>query len=77
MFKNRKIIRNCIDCILIDKHLGKQGFFIDKSEILLDTYHIGLFSIDKKCRRILVVIDNFNKFTWFYATKFTGTKEFN
>lgn len=76
-----KIVRNCIDCILVEKKQGKQeGFLsaINKGEAL-ETFHVDhlgpLASTKKSYKHILVVVDSFSKFTWLYATKSTSTAE--
>lgn len=80
--KTEKIIANCVECILAERKLGKQDGFLNpicKGEVPLDTYHIDhlgpLPSTKKNYRYILLVVDAFTKFVWFYVTKSTTTRE--
>lgn len=80
--KIQNCIQNCVPCILGNKKSGKkEGFLhpISKMEGPLHTYHIDhlgpLPSTNKNYKHILVVIDDFTKFTWLYTTKSTTAKE--
>nr|XP_012146603.1 PREDICTED: uncharacterized protein LOC105663300 [Megachile rotundata] len=80
--KTEKVVRNCIDCILAERKMSKQDGFLTpicKGEVPLDTYHIDhlgpLTSTRKGYQHILIVIDAFTKFVWFYATKSANTRE--
>jgi len=78
----RKIIGNCIPCILAERKQGKQeGFLrtISKGEVPLDTYHIDhlgpLPSTKKSYNHVFLIVDAFSKFVWLYATKTTSAAE--
>jgi len=80
--KIKACVRNCIHCILGQRKEGKkEGMLhpIPKSDCPLSTYHIDhlgpLPSTNKNYQHILVVIDDFTKFVWIYATKTTSTRE--
>jgi len=80
--KIKKIVSNCINCILAERKQGKQeGLLnvISKGEVPLDTYHVDhlgpLPSTKKNYRHIFIVVDAFSKFVWLYATKSTDTAE--
>lgn len=75
-------IRNCIPCILGSKKEGKkEGWLhpLPKLEGPLHTYHIDhlgpIMSTSKNYKHILVIVDDFSKFVWLYATKSTTAKE--
>lgn len=78
----KKLINNCVTCILANKKRGKQeGWLhpIDKHDIPLHTYHIDhigpMETTTKKYKHILVVTDGFTKFTWLYPCKTTACAE--
>lgn len=80
--KIRKIIDNCVECILISHKKGKkEGYLhpLDKGDVPLATYHIDhlgpLTSTHKNYKHILTVVDGFTKFTWIYPTKTLSTEE--
>lgn len=80
--KVKKVIDNCIPCILAEKKHGKaEGFLhpIGKGDKPLDTYHIDhigqMVATVKMYKYLFVVIDAFTKFVWIYPTKTTNTKE--
>ncbi|GFX77888.1 hypothetical protein TNCV_739221 [Trichonephila clavipes] len=69
----KKVIVNCVPCILANKKTGKkEGFLnpISKESIPLSTYHVDfigpLSSTNKSYRHIFTVVDAFTKFTWLY-----------
>lgn len=71
-----KVIRNCVDCILGERKVGKQeGLLntIDKGELPLDTYHVDhmgpMPSTKKNYRHIFVIVDAFTQFVWLYPTR--------
>lgn len=76
-----KVIRNCLVCILAERKSGKKDGFLHpiQKEAPLDTYHVDhigpMPSTRKSFRHILVVIDAFTKFVWFYPTKSTTSAE--
>ena len=74
--KIRRLIQNCIPCILVERKSGKQeGFLnpIDKGDVPLQTYHIDhlgpMTKTGKGYRYLLVIIDAFTKFVWIYPTR--------
>lgn len=80
--KIRKIIENCIECILISHKKGKkEGYLhpLDKGDVPLSTYHVDhlgpLTSTSKNYKYILTVVDGFTKFTWIYPTRTLSTEE--
>ncbi|KAH0817262.1 hypothetical protein GEV33_005528 [Tenebrio molitor] len=80
--KIKKIVSNCVPCILAERKSGKQeGFLnpIDKGDRPLQTYHVDhlgpLSQIKKGYKYIFAVIDAFTKFVWLYPTKTTNSEE--
>ncbi|CAK1581582.1 unnamed protein product [Parnassius mnemosyne] len=80
--KIRKVIDNCVECILTEQKKGKkEGFLhpLDKGDVPLSTYHIDhlgpLTSTNKNYKYIFTVVDGFTKFTWIYPTKSLSTDE--
>lgn len=80
--KIKKIVANCVECILAEKKQGKaDGFLhpIEKKAVPLDTYHVdhlgSMPSTRKSYNHIFVVVDAFTKFTWLYPTKTTTADE--
>lgn len=80
--KIKKVIDNCVPCILANRKRGKQEGFLHplkKDSSPLQTLHIDhlgpLESTNKNYKHILAVIDSFTKFVWLYPTKSTTTKE--
>ncbi|GFY12607.1 hypothetical protein TNCV_2447981 [Trichonephila clavipes] len=78
----KKVIVNCVPCILANKKTGKmEGFLnpISKESIPLSTYHvdfIGLLpSTNKSYQHIFTVVDAFTKFTWPYPVKTVSAKK--
>ncbi|GFW88879.1 transposon Tf2-6 polyprotein [Trichonephila clavipes] len=72
----KKVIINCVPCILANKKTGKkEGFLnpISKESIPLSTYHVDFIgplpSTNKSYQRIFTVVDAFTKFTWLYPVK--------
>ncbi|GFY00781.1 hypothetical protein TNCV_2141731 [Trichonephila clavipes] len=72
----KKVIVNCVPCILANKKTGKkEGFFnpISKESISLSTYHVDFIgplpSTNKSYQHIFTVVDAFTKFTWLYPVK--------
>ncbi|GFV43999.1 hypothetical protein TNCV_3571201 [Trichonephila clavipes] len=72
----KKVIVNCVPCILANKKAGKkEGFLnpISKESIPLSTYHVDFIgplpSTNKSYQHIFTVVDAFTKFTWFYPVK--------
>ncbi|GFS37490.1 transposon Tf2-6 polyprotein [Trichonephila inaurata madagascariensis] len=72
----KKVIVNCVPCILAIKKTGKkEGFLnpISKVNIPLSTYHVDFIgplpSTNKSYQHILTVVDAFTKFTWLYPVK--------
>ncbi|GFW69890.1 hypothetical protein TNCV_1403431 [Trichonephila clavipes] len=72
----KKVIVNCVPCILANKKTGKkEGFLnpISKESIPLSTYHIDFIgplpSTNKSYQHIFAVVDAFTKFTWLYPVK--------
>ncbi|GFS49854.1 enzymatic polyprotein, partial [Trichonephila inaurata madagascariensis] len=72
----KKVIVNCVPCILANKKTGKkEGFLnpISKVNIHLSTYHVDFIgplpSTNKSYQHILTVVDAFTKFTWLYPVK--------
>ncbi|GFV03808.1 transposon Tf2-9 polyprotein [Trichonephila clavipes] len=72
----KKVIVNCVPCILANKKTGKkEGFFnpISKESIPLSTYHVDFIgplpSTNKSYQHIFTVVDAFTKFTWLYPVK--------
>lgn len=64
----KKIIDNCVQCILVEQKIGKaEGYLnpIEKGTTPLDTYHVDHFgpipSSKKRYNHLLVVIDAFSK----------------
>lgn len=80
--KIRKVIKNCVECILISHKSGKkEGHLhpIDKGDVPLSTYHIDhlgpMTSTSKQYKYILTVVDAYTKFTWIYPLKTLTTEE--
>ncbi|GFV60936.1 hypothetical protein TNCV_925501 [Trichonephila clavipes] len=72
----KKVIVNCVPCILANKKTGKKEGFknpISKESIPLSTYHVDFFgpllSTNKSYQHIFTVVDAFTKFTWLYPVK--------
>ncbi|GFV19659.1 transposon Tf2-6 polyprotein [Trichonephila clavipes] len=72
----KKVIINCVPCILANKKIGKkEGFLnpISKESIPLSTYHVDFIgplpSTNKSYQHIFTVVDAFTKFTWLYPVK--------
>ncbi|GFS82016.1 retrovirus-related Pol polyprotein from transposon gypsy [Trichonephila clavipes] len=72
----KKVIVNCVPCILANKKSGKkEGFLnpISKESIPLSTYHVDFIgplpSTNKSYQHIFTVVDAFTKFTWLYPVK--------
>ncbi|GFX22324.1 transposon Tf2-6 polyprotein [Trichonephila clavipes] len=72
----KKVIVNCVPCILANKKTGKkEGFLnpISKESIPLSTYHVDyigpLSSTKKSYQHIFTVVDAFTKFTWLCPVK--------
>ncbi|GFX40275.1 hypothetical protein TNCV_4319081 [Trichonephila clavipes] len=72
----KKVIVNCVPCILANKKTGKkEGFLnpISKESIPLSTYHVDFIaplpSTNKSYQHIFPVVDVFTKFTWLYPVK--------
>ncbi|GFX79412.1 hypothetical protein TNCV_1715621 [Trichonephila clavipes] len=72
----KKVIVNCVPCILANKKTGKkEGFLnpISKESIPLSTYHVDFIgplpSTNKTYQHIFTVVDAFTKFTWLYPVK--------
>ncbi|GFS59918.1 hypothetical protein TNCV_3957171 [Trichonephila clavipes] len=72
----KKVIVNCVPCILANKKTGKkEGFLnpISKESIPLSTYHVDFIgplpSTNKSYQHIFTVVDAFTKFTWLYPVK--------
>ncbi|GFX55706.1 hypothetical protein TNCV_3427771 [Trichonephila clavipes] len=72
----KKVIVNCVPCILANKKTGKkEGFLnpISKESIPLCTYHVDFIgplpSTNKSYQHIFTVVDAFTKFTWLYPVK--------
>ncbi|GFU71215.1 hypothetical protein TNCV_2673791 [Trichonephila clavipes] len=72
----KKVIVNCVPCILANKKTGKkEGFLnpISKENIPLSTYHVDFIgplpSTNKSYQHIFPVVDAFTKFTWLYPVK--------
>ncbi|GFX10913.1 hypothetical protein TNCV_511731 [Trichonephila clavipes] len=72
----KKVIFNCVPCILANKKTGKkEGFLnpISKENILLSTYNVDFIgplpSTNKSYQHIFTVVDAFTKFTWLYPVK--------
>ncbi|GFS70735.1 transposon Tf2-8 polyprotein [Trichonephila clavipes] len=72
----KKVIVNCVPCILANKKTGKkEGFMnpVSKESIPLSTYHVDFIgplpSTNKSYQHIFTVVDAFTKFTWLYPVK--------
>ncbi|GFV27780.1 transposon Tf2-11 polyprotein [Trichonephila clavipes] len=72
----KKVIVNCVPCILANKKTGKkEGFLnpISKESIPLSTYHVDFIGplpyTNKNYQHIFTVVDAFTKFTWLYPVK--------
>ncbi|GFV49636.1 transposon Tf2-9 polyprotein [Trichonephila clavipes] len=72
----KKVIVNCVPCILANKKTGKkEGFLnpISKESIPLSTYHVTFIgplpSTNKSYQHIFNVVDAFTNFTWLYTVK--------
>ncbi|GFX03516.1 retrovirus-related Pol polyprotein from transposon 17.6 [Trichonephila clavipes] len=72
----KKVIVNCVPCILANKKTGKkEGFLnpISKESIPLSTYYVDFIgplpSTNKGYQHIFTVVDAFTKFTWLYPVK--------
>ncbi|GFU13176.1 hypothetical protein TNCV_1445781 [Trichonephila clavipes] len=72
----KKVIVNCVPCILANKKTGKkEGFLnpISKESIPLSTYHVDFIgplpSTNKSYQHIFTVVDAFTKFTWLNPVK--------
>ncbi|GFX58969.1 hypothetical protein TNCV_806731 [Trichonephila clavipes] len=79
----KKVIVNCVPCILANKKTGKkEGFLnpISKESIPLSTYHVDFIgtlpSTNKSYQHILTVVDAFTKFTWLYPVKKVSAETF-
>ncbi|GFV21583.1 transposon Tf2-9 polyprotein [Trichonephila clavipes] len=77
----KKVIVNCVPCILTNKKTGKkEGFLnpISKESIPLSTYHVDFIgplpSTNKSYQHIFTVVDAFTKFTWLYPVKTVSTE---
>lgn len=80
--KVKKVIQNCVKCILFNKKQGKlEGFLecIDKGDSPLCTIHVDhlgpMDAISKQYKYIFALVDGFSKFVWIYPTKTTGVDE--
>lgn len=80
--KIKKVINNCVECILVAHKRGrKEGFLhpIDKGDMPLSTYHIDhlgpMTSTHKNYKYIFTVVDAYTKFTWIYPVKTLSTEE--
>lgn len=80
--KIKRVIGNCVECILASHKRGKkEGFLhpIDKGDVPLSTYHIDhlgpMTSTHKNYKYILTVVDAYTKFTWIYPVKTLSTDE--
>ncbi|GFU18350.1 transposon Ty3-I Gag-Pol polyprotein [Trichonephila clavipes] len=69
----KKVILNCVPCILANKKTGKKEGFLNpfsKENIPLSTYHVDFIgplpSTNKSYQHIFTVVDAFTKFTWLY-----------
>ncbi|GFY57215.1 enzymatic polyprotein [Trichonephila inaurata madagascariensis] len=78
----KKVIVNCVPCILANKKTGKkEGFLnpISKVNIPLSTYHVDFIgplpSTNKSYQHVLTVVDAFTKFTWLYPVKTVSALE--
>ncbi|GFY30429.1 blastopia polyprotein [Trichonephila clavipes] len=77
------VIRNCVDCILVNKNMGKGECFLNpvsKEDLPLSTYHVDFIgplpTTNNNYNHIFTVIDAFTKCTWLlYPTKSTTAKE--
>ncbi|GFY42006.1 transposon Tf2-6 polyprotein [Trichonephila inaurata madagascariensis] len=72
----KKVIVNCVLCILANKKRGKkEGFLnpISKVNIPPSTYHVDFIgtlpSTNKSYQHVLTVVDASTKFTWLYPVK--------
>ncbi|GFU87488.1 hypothetical protein TNCV_2446221 [Trichonephila clavipes] len=72
----KKVIVNCVTCILANKKTGKKERFLNptsKESIPLSTYHVDFIgplpSPNKSYQHIFTVVDAFTKFTWLYPVK--------
>ncbi|GFV59625.1 hypothetical protein TNCV_228661 [Trichonephila clavipes] len=72
----KKVIVNCVPCILANKKTGKKEGFLNpicKESIPLSTYHVDFIgplpSTNKSYQHIFPVVDAFTKFTWLYPVK--------
>ncbi|GFX19480.1 hypothetical protein TNCV_2073891 [Trichonephila clavipes] len=72
----KKVILNCVPCILANKKTGKKEEFlnpISKESIPLNTCHVDFIgplpSTNKNYQHIFTVVDAFTKFTWLYPVK--------
>ncbi|GFU93676.1 hypothetical protein TNCV_3497271 [Trichonephila clavipes] len=77
----KKVIVNCVPCILANKKTGKkEGFLnpISKESIPLSTYHVDFIgplpSTNKSYQHIFTVVDAFTKFIWLYPVKTVSTE---
>ncbi|GFX24476.1 hypothetical protein TNCV_992911 [Trichonephila clavipes] len=77
----KKVIINCVPCILANKKTGKkEGFLnpISKESIPLSTYHVDFIgplpSTNKSYQHIFTVVDAFTKFTWLYPVKIVSAE---
>ncbi|KAL7290410.1 hypothetical protein TKK_0016101 [Trichogramma kaykai] len=71
-----KVISACVPCILGARKEGKkEGFLrpIPKADVPMHTWHLDhigpLPDTNKDYRYLLVVVDGFTRYTWFFATK--------
>ncbi|GFX94851.1 transposon Tf2-8 polyprotein [Trichonephila clavipes] len=74
-------VKNCVECILVNKKRGKGEGFLNPipKDLPLSTYQgdfIGpLPTTNKNYNHLFTVIDAFTKFTWLYPTKSTTAQE--
>ena len=78
----KKIIANCVPCILVSrKHGSQEGYLhpIEKLDIPLHTIHMDhlgpMPSTMKNYQYLLVVVDAFTKFVWLHPVKNTSVAE--
>lgn len=82
MRKVQNCLKNCVQCILFNKKLGKKEGklnIIDKGNQPLHTFHldhIGPIDVTlKQYKYIFTVVDAFSKFVWMFPIKKTSTDE--
>lgn len=79
--KCKKIVSNCVDCILASRKAGHQEGWMSPIDVgtPLSTYHVDhlgpLPSTIKAYKYLFVVVDSFTKFTWIYPVKDTSVAE--